>query len=261
MLTKTFVGAAMALAWLGLGQTADPAGRLVGQDRGHDINVSLPLPTGSEFQQTVFRVAATAGVAVGLELVADPTQPERISATAKYPRTVKLNGRSVGDALQLLGASAPPVSEAAKYAGDGISVVPDTTGVIHVSAIRRATFLDTVLPSFSVKSQSLASAIQQIHRVFDKEYPLAPQSRAVSIIAPLGADPAEYVRNLNAATDQKVSVSLDGVTVRKALDALVIAHGRASWFVTYADLNGTYSNCRIGFRTLEGGGQALSARK
>jgi hypothetical protein len=112
-----------------------------------------------------------------------------------------------------------------------------TSGLlVHVQPSRAvedaADWLNAPVASFALSGAAVRDALVALRRLFDPGY---DGSRVVAgRMPPMQASAASQPRErMEQAQDRRFDVSLQGVRVREVLDAIVLAHGEASWLVSF----------------------------
>jgi hypothetical protein len=241
-------GCAVAVLAAGGGQA--PSARVVGEQRGFPVAMFLPILDGSGAESAVLSVAGAAGVSVGVERVPDEPLPPGVRPVPRSPRKVTLSGMTVADALKLITEQAPPLrsSTATESVRFGWREAGDM--ILVSQFVGRPTFLDTVIDQFEVNDQTVRGAMLALHRRFDPDYPTSP------VRGRRGGPPT-----IPAAFERTFSLSLQHVTTREVLSAIVRAAGDASWVVRYASIDGGYAGCEIAISSSTGIGFSFNARK
>ena len=257
---------AVALSVLAFGGAAcgvsarrgDAPDRRVGAEDGRPIVVTLPCTTGRDLESALLRAAAGAGVPVGIERL-EGAPAERITVHGTYmQRRVTLTDRSLRDAWAVLlnpddaGTPSMPAGPAYRVAW------PEGSDMAHVSGGEGATFLDRIVPDFTVEHATLEQATATLVRELDPAFgTVAAYAGWVGGRGPAdGASGASAVERLDAP----VSLSVRGGTVRTALDHLAEAHGRVSWVVRYTSPQGDYAGSQIVFAAFNGRTETIRAR-
>jgi len=233
------------VASLALGPQEAQMARLVGNGAG---NVRLAVirydvrSHGQYLEQTLLDAAATVRVPVGLERVRD--------ASTSWPQpggmeqATTLTGLALSDAFaEILAAGG-----LAPGAASGVRGVSWVNGVAEVSVLPPGrTFLDTEVPAFHLSNATIQDALEAVHRLLDGTRKPEGFGNAFGPAA-------------RQFSDRRFSLTLGRTTVRALLDAIVVAHGDASWVVRYRQASGDYAGCEIGARSFEGVAMTTSAR-
>jgi|SRR5579862_6095930 len=177
------------------------------------------------------------GLEMGLEVQIPP------GMVVKPAKRIDLSG------LDLVGAVAKLSQVTPKYAWvnrNGVTEVRST----EVSG----SFLSTIVPHFELQTTDLPSAIVTVHRLFDAGFPAAKPITPGGFSSDAGttAGRAAQLELLH----RPITVSLTRATVADILDAIVVAHGEASWIVRYRQGPASYASAEIGF-VLANGQQIL----
>lgn len=217
--------------------------RMVGPDSsGKALRVVPFAGDADNLEDALLSVASSAKIPIGLERVLDgPTQSRRPWPTT---RPIVLTGLTVDQALaQVLAALPQPRVPGLPPNQYRLAWV---WGVARISAgDGKPTFLDMTIPLFQVDGVNIVEAVMAVHHLLDKSYSAKDQGGAYSG-GPEGARYSEQLRS------KHLTLSLQHVTIREVLDAIVLAHGGASWVVRYPSAAGEYSGCEIVIVSFEG---------
>ncbi len=188
----------------------------------HPVSVALPLVT-SDLVRAMNLLAWSARVPMGFEGLDD----EPVVETAQVGE-LHLGGDTVANALDRIVATQP------RY------VWSEENRVIHLRPKTARTdekgVLNQSIIAFELHDVTIGEALREVH------FHLRPELRGGGIV---GSGPAPKQLGL-----RRFSVEVSNTTVLGLLDAIVIAHGAASWHVTYTtDPRWPY---RIGFATFDG---------
>lgn len=186
------------------------------------VSVALPLVTG-DLVRAMNLLAWSARVPVGFEGLDDEPIVEAAQAGELH-----LGGYTVAGALDRIVATQP------RYGWS------EENRVIHLrpktARADEKGVLNQSVAAFELHDVTIGEALREVH------FYLRPELRGRAIV---GSGPAP--RQLGM---QRFSVDVSNTTVLGLLDAIVIAHGAASWHVTYTtDPHWPY---RIGFATFDG---------
>lgn len=204
-------------------------------ESNHPVVVAIPL-VGFPLS-----MAMAAQVPFGFEGTAN----SQSSSPTSQARKLDVNGMTVKEALDLL------VAQDARYQWS------EENGVIHVwprepfadpdHALDHA--LTTFVESVSLHDVTLASALTASYKLIQAARRKEPSARLVDRSIPTSSS-AQAVRRFN--------VKVNTGTIRDVLDAIVRAHGAASWFVTYVDRDPSsrLDGPRLGFMTFDGSGMS-----
>jgi len=251
-----------ALAGLGaLGATSQvaTANRTINSLDGFPNIISFPLTSSVVVELDVLRAAAGARVHVGFERIQDEPLPERVIPRPLRPEQVDLAGQPLGQVLDRLTKEAPPLRRSSPPSVYQFTWKEDE-GVISVTPLRgQPSFLDSIVPSIELKDTTLPAAATVIHRLFDAQSP--DTSRAADELPRVFMGTQDSFLEKRRIFKRTLSISLRNATVREVLNALVKAHGEASWVVIYSDSTLTYQNCDIAFAAFNGARIDFGARR
>jgi hypothetical protein len=96
-----------------------------------------------------------------------------------------------------------------------------------------ADWLNATVPSFGVRGATARDALVALRRVFDKGYDEARISAGRTPEAGPASTQSAVQERVEQAQSRRFDVSLEGARVREILDAIVLAHGEASWLVSF----------------------------
>lgn len=254
---------AIALGTLGTlasrsAQVAVPNRTIASLD-GHPNIIAFPLTTSVAVELDVLRAAAGARTPVGFERIQDERLPDRVIPRPLRPEQVDLAGQPLGAVLDRLTREAPPLRSSAPPSDYRFTWKEDD-GVVSVTPVRgQSSFLDTIVTSLELKDTTLPAAATAIHRLFDRQFP--DKSRAADETPTVFLGTQERFLERQSVFKRTFSITLTNVSVRQALNALVKAHGDASWVVIYGDSTLAYQDCDLAFVAFSGARIDFGARR
>ncbi|MGE5361491.1 MAG: hypothetical protein ACM3NQ_20935, partial [Bacteroidales bacterium] len=211
-----------------------------------DFRVPMPV-TPARVMETATNIAKATRVVMGIEgpRMAEPRVPD---AGAE---TLGLGGMKVSDALYHLLAACPHF--AWRQNGDVIEVYSKP------ARDDATNFLNRVVAHYEVRSAAPGEALSELQRTFDPSLPVFRTGVSASAGQPAGNAsklPGGIVVTRSPAPG-RITLSLDNVTARQILNAIVAAVGDAIWIVEFAPDGYGYQGARI---TVRGhGGWGLTA--
>ena len=224
-------------------QQAGLASRVVSQETpGRELVLGLPILDQAVLRLQLLRLAGAARVPVGFEGVVDEPLAPGIKLEVRDLQQVSASGKRFDQLLELVMASAPaprrvtPISEySLRWREEG--------GVVHVTGLSsRRTALDQVVPKFAAEQDTPAVIVRRIQAALGMS---AKPNTSAAIASVGGSGPAESL-------SQKMRFSLEGASVRRILDTLVLELGDTSWAVEYSPRDPTFSRPSIVLQTFDG---------
>lgn len=221
------------------------------------FSTSIPLGTLTSFERAVQRIAGAARVPIGLELVSDRTgesyPPADTGGAAPPNQVLNIAGLTVGEALTRLVAYDP------RYewfeAGAVINVRPKAAvsdpdnflnGPISWPAGADTT-LDEILNTF-VRYFSNNPKIPNV--TIGRPSNAARGSRPEAISAAIEAQMARE----DAFWKKPIALTATGPRFTDLLNAAILAHGEATWVISYTRPPALSSNSALGFSSFDGFG-------
>ena len=175
----------------------------------------------------------------------DPT-PGLVLPRDRRQVPVVLTGRPLGDAIDLVIAAERGVTARPLGMSQSGYHLTWAGGIANISPLNTPTFLDVVVPSFRIDDVDVVvAATSAVRHLMDPSHP----ERQSGI---LGNGTPDSRKALQRLLEKRLTLSLRNVTVRQILNAIVLAHGGASWVVRYRSTAGAYEGCEIGVASFEG---------
>jgi hypothetical protein len=199
--------------------------------------------TGEDLERVVLKLSSKERKPVGIERILDAD-----AAQAREPRErcgeVSLAGLDFEEALERILTPGVP-SLGRRFA------LSWNNGVAQIAPHQRLTFLDEAVSAFRVDKIDISTAVRTVYQLVDRSYPMVHGSGG-SV-----GDPA-----LESLLEKpQISVSLNNSTIRQILNAIVVAHGDASWVVHYQSSAGEYAGSELSISSFEGLRLAFRARQ
>lgn len=168
-------------------------------------------------------------------------------------RRIPVVGRTIGDILDDLDRALPGY---ARHEVDGVILIePRVRG--------GQSFLDTTVPAFEVQNETIQGSVRTLAHMLDSSVALRSTGSAITMPCPLN-QPDTCGAMMTAVTEggrARVSVSLQGATVRSIMTAIALAHHSHYWLVEHRDATRGYANSTISVELGAGIIETFTAQK
>jgi hypothetical protein len=224
------------------------AERVVNAD-GHPIE--LPLPPGSAAFNVLRRVLDSAGVPYGIEEAPSPQDVEPIDLAPKPDRVIRLDGMTVGAALNTIVQHDPRY----EWNENGGRIL------VRAGSVRGSSALDARLERFNVSRVSFIGGLQALVRAFDPARP-QPAIYRFGVKPGVGDRTDRQTPTTRQSADEGLLFTLDvaNATVLDILEAIAAAHGRLSWSIQYDGAEAGIEHATISMMGEEASAVAASVR-
>jgi hypothetical protein len=237
----------LAFVAVAAGQTTiRPAAERVVRADGPSIELAVP-PSSTTFH-AIRQVLESAGVRYGIEEAPSRQDAEPIDLARKPERVIRLNGLTVGEALNTI-VQHDPRYEWTEHGGRIL---------VRAVSVRGSSALDTRLERFSVSRVSFIGGLQAVVAAIDPSRPQPAIYRFGATFSNERNGPS--IPSTRQSADEGLLLTLDiaNATVLDILEAIAAAHGRLSWSIQYDDADAGFEHATIAMTGEEASAVAAS---